>query len=158
MDSYAPKKGTFTFTMIKPGEENQENIGEILTMITEAGFRIQAMKMIRLRTKQAEIFYRHLSDKPFFGDVVKYMTSGPVVAAVLEKDNAVVDYRKLIGATNPEEAKEGTIRKRFAKSTDRNVVHGSDSDDNAAAEASFFFSMADRYNKTGHCFFGWGQE
>lgn len=156
-DNYAPQKGTFTFTMIKPGEENQDYIGEILTMIHEAGFRIQAMKMVRLRTKQAEMFYRHLSDQPFYQDVVSYMTSGPVIAAVLEKENAVVDYRKLIGATDPTKAEEGTIRKRFAKSTDRNVVHGSDSDDNAAEEASFFFSFSERYNQDGHCFFGWGK-
>ncbi|PWJ44053.1 nucleoside-diphosphate kinase [Sediminitomix flava] len=144
--------GKITFTMIKPGERNQENIGPILTKITENGFRIEAMKLVKLRTKQAEVFYSHLSDKPFYNDLVKYMTSGPVLAMILEKENAVSDFRVLIGDTDPTKAKEGTIRNLYAESLQKNAIHGSDSDENAALEAGFFFSTSERYNKNGECF------
>ena len=129
-----------TFTMIKPDAVENGYIGKILDMITEAGFEIKAMKYTRLSKKQAEDFYAVHSERPFYGELVSYMTSGPIVAAILEKDNAVADFRKLIGATDPAEAAEGTVRKAYAESKGRNAVHGSDSDENADIEGKFHFA------------------
>ena len=129
-----------TFTMLKPDSVEKGNIGAILEKITSSGFRIVAMKLTQLTTADAEAFYAIHKDRPFFGDLVTYMTRGPIVAAILEKDNAVEDFRALIGATNPAEAPEGTIRNMFADSISENAVHGSDSDDNAAIESAFHFS------------------
>lgn len=132
--------GNRTFTMIKPDGVENGHIGAILAKINEAGFRIVAMKMTALSRKDAEAFYAIHKERPFFGDLVEYMTSGPIVSAILEKDNAVEDFRTLIGATNPAEAAEGTIRKLYATSIAANAVHGSDSDENAAIEGAFHFS------------------
>jgi|TARA_Y100000385_G_C13074522_1_gene630752 nucleoside-diphosphate kinase len=129
-----------TFTMLKPDSVEKGNIGAILEKITSSGFRIVAMKLTQLTTADAEAFYAIHKDRPFFGDLVTYMTRGPIVAAILEKDNAVEDFRALIGATNPADAAEGTIRNMFADSISENAVHGSDSDDNAAIESAFHFS------------------
>ena len=129
-----------TFTMLKPDAVANGYIGAILEKITAAGFRIVAMKMTQLTKADAEAFYAIHSERPFFGELVEYMTSGPIVSAVLEKDNAVEDFRTLIGATNPAEAAEGTIRQLFATSMGENAVHGSDSNDNAALEGAFHFS------------------
>jgi nucleoside-diphosphate kinase len=130
-----------TFTMIKPDGIESNNIGNILQKITDAGFEIKAMKLTRLSTKQAEEFYAVHSERPFYGELVEYMTSGNIVAAILEKDNAVADFRELIGATDPSEAAEGTIRKLYAESKAKNAVHGSDSDENAEIECSFHFGV-----------------
>lgn len=132
--------GNRTFTMIKPDAVENGHIGAILAKINEAGFRIVAMKMTALSRKDAEAFYAIHKERPFFGELVEYMTSGPIVSAILEKDNAVADFRTLIGATNPAEAAEGTIRKLYATSIAANAVHGSDSDENAAIEGAFHFS------------------
>ena len=132
--------GNRTFTMIKPDAVESNNIGNITQMISDAGFKIMAMKLTQLTTSQAEEFYAVHNERPFYGELVEYMTSGPIVAAVLEKDNAVIDFRNLIGSTDPNEAEEGTIRKRYAESKGRNAVHGSDSDDNAQIESNFHFS------------------
>ena len=132
--------GNRTFTMIKPDAVESNNIGNITQMISDAGFKIKAMKLTQLTTSQAEEFYAVHNERPFYGELVEYMTSGPIVAAVLEKDNAVIDFRNLIGSTDPNEAEEGTIRKRYAESKGRNAVHGSDSDDNAQIESNFHFS------------------
>lgn len=129
-----------TFTMLKPDSVEKGNIGPILEKITSSGFRIVAMKLTQLTTADAEAFYDIHKERPFFGDLVTYMTRGPIVAAILEKDNAVEDFRALIGATNPVEAAEGTIRNMFADSISENAVHGSDSDENAAIEGTFHFS------------------
>ncbi|WP_421752886.1 nucleoside-diphosphate kinase [Croceimicrobium sp.] len=137
--------GNRTFTMIKPDAVENGHIGAILAKINEAGFRIVAMEMTALSRKDAEAFYAVHAERPFFGELVEYMTSGPIVAAILEKDNAVADFRTLIGATNPAEAAEGTIRKLYATSIAANAVHGSDSDDNAAIEGNFFFSQRNRH-------------
>ena len=134
-----------TFTMIKPDAVKNNYIGGILAMINEAGFKIKAMKYTQLTKTDAEGFYEVHKERPFFGELVNFMSSGPIVAAILEKDNAVADFRKLIGATNPAEADEGTIRKKYATSLGENAVHGSDSDENAAIEANFHFSMTDRF-------------
>lgn len=134
-----------TFTMIKPDAVENGHIGAILEKINASGFRIAAMNMTRLSRKDAEEFYAVHRERPFFGELVDYMTSGPIVAAVLEKENAVEDFRKLIGATNPEEAEEGTIRKLYATSIAANAIHGSDSDENAEIEGSFFFAKRDRH-------------
>ncbi len=131
--------GTRTFTMLKPDAVEDNNIGNILQMITDAGFKIVAMKLRKLTKDEAKEFYAVHKERPFYGELVEYMTSGPIVAAVLEKDNAVEDFRKLIGATNPAEAEEGTIRAKYAESIGRNAVHGSDSDENAKIEADFHF-------------------
>jgi nucleoside-diphosphate kinase len=136
--------GNITFTMIKPDAVEANNIGPILAMINKAGFRIVAMKYLRLSQEQAGKFYEVHKARPFYGELTEYMSSGPIVAAVLSKDNAVNDFRKLIGATDPSKADEGTIRKLFAKSIAANAVHGSDSDENAAIEANFFFSQLER--------------
>lgn len=137
--------GNRTFTMIKPDAVSANNIGNILAMIEKAGFRIRAMKFTRLSRVDAETFYAVHKERPFFGELVDYMISGPIVAAILEKDNAVEDFRKLIGATDPAEAAEGTIRKLYAKSKAENAVHGSDSDENAEIECSFHFAGREIY-------------
>jgi nucleoside-diphosphate kinase len=129
-----------TFTMIKPDAMADGHMGKILAHIKAAGFRFKALKMTRLSQAQAEAFYAVHAARPFYGELVAFMSSGPVLAAVLEKDQAVADFRTLIGATNPEQAAEGTIRKLYARSIGENAVHGSDSDENAAIEAAFFFS------------------
>jgi nucleoside-diphosphate kinase len=137
--------GNRTFTMIKPDAVENGNIGAILAMINNAGFRIVSMKMTQLTTADAQEFYSIHSERPFYGELVEYMTSGPIVAAILEKDNAVVDFRTLVGATNPAEAAEGTIRKLYAKDISANAVHGSDSDDNAATEGAFHFAGRENF-------------
>ena len=135
--------GNRTFTMIKPDAVEAGNIGNIIQMITDAGFSIKAMKLTQLSTEQAQEFYAVHNERPFYGELVEYMTSGPIVAAILEKDNAVADFRELIGATDPAEAKEGTVRKKYAESKGRNAVHGSDSDENANIECDFHFGVAE---------------
>lgn len=132
--------GRRTFTMIKPDAFGAGNTGAILKMIEEAGFRIVAAKVTRLTPEKAGEFYAVHKERPFYKDLCTYMSSGPILAAILEKDNAVADFRTLIGATNPANAAPGTIRKLFAKSIEANAIHGSDSDENAAIEGSFFFS------------------
>lgn len=129
-----------TFTMLKPDAIQNGYIGVILEKINTAGFRIVAMKMTHLTKSDAEAFYSVHSERPFFGDLLEYITSGPIVSAILEKDNAVEDFRTLIGATNPAEAAEGTIRKMYAESISANAVHGSDSNENAVIESAFHFS------------------
>ncbi|MFC2097642.1 nucleoside-diphosphate kinase [Bacteroidota bacterium] len=141
-----------TFTIIKPGAVRHEYIGRILSMITDAGFRIVAMKYLKLRKRQAEAFYNMHTDKPFFEELIDFMISGPIVVAILEKENAVVEYRKLIGSTDPEQAEDGTIRKLFAQSLQKNAVHGSDSVESANRESNFFFSTSERYDKEGLCY------
>ena len=135
--------GNRTFTMIKPDAVESNNIGNITQMISDAGFKIKAMKLTQLTRNQAEKFYAVHNERPFYGELVNYMTSGPIVAAILEKDNAVTDFRNLIGSTDPNEADEGTIRKKYAESKGRNAVHGSDSDENAQIEANFHFNKED---------------
>tara|TARA_Y100000589_G_C27134127_1_gene621819 strand:+ start:699 stop:1118 length:420 start_codon:yes stop_codon:yes gene_type:complete len=135
--------GNKTFTMIKPDAIESGNIGNIIQMITNAGFEIKAMKLTQLSTEQAQEFYEVHAERPFYGELVKYMTSGPIVAAILEKENAVADFRTLIGSTDPAEAAEGTIRKQYAESKGRNAVHGSDSDENANIECNFHFGVAE---------------
>ena len=135
--------GNRTFTMLKPDTVESNNIGNVTQMITDAGFVIKAMKLTQLSKDQAKEFYSVHKERPFYGELVEYMTSGPIVAAVLEKDNAVEDFRNLIGSTDPTEAKEGTIRKKYAESKGRNAVHGSDSDENAQIEADFHFNKED---------------
>ncbi|MBT8285555.1 MAG: nucleoside-diphosphate kinase, partial [Flavobacteriaceae bacterium] len=132
--------GNRTFTMIKPDAVENGHIGAILEKITSAGFKIIAMKYTQLSKRDAREFYAIHKERPFFDELVNFMTRGPIVSAILEKDNAVEDFRALIGATNPAEAAEGTIRKLFAKDIGENAVHGSDSDENAAIEGAFHFS------------------
>ena len=134
-----------TFTMIKPDAVLAGNIGNILQMINKAGFRIVAMKYTFLSMDQAKKFYEVHAERPFYGELTEFMSSGPIVAAILEKDNAVADFRTLIGATNPAQAEEGTIRKLYAASVGENAVHGSDSDDNAQIEGDFVFSGLERF-------------
>jgi len=129
-----------TFTMIKPDAVQENHIGGILGMIEAGGFRIVELQKINLTAERAGQFYAVHAERPFYNDLVKYMSSGPIVAAIIEKDNAVADFRTLIGATNPANAEEGTIRKKYAKSIEANAVHGSDSDENAQIEGEFFFS------------------
>lgn len=129
-----------TLTMIKPDAVENGHIGAILNQIVEAGFKIKAMKFTQLTKRDAEAFYAIHKERPFFDALVTFMTRGPIVAAVLEKENAVQDFRKLIGATNPADAAEGTIRKKYAKSVTENAVHGSDSNENAELESNFHFS------------------
>ena len=126
--------------MLKPDAIENGHMGKIIDMIIQAGFSIKAMKFTRLTEEQAKKFYEVHAERPFYGELVEYMTSGPIVAAILEKDNAVADFRALIGATDPAEAAEGTIRKYYAESKGRNAVHGSDSDENAAIESKFHFA------------------
>lgn len=135
-----------TFTMIKPDAVSAGNIGGITKMMEEAGFRVVAMKLTKLTGENAGSFYAVHKERPFYNDLCKYMSSGAIVAMILEKDNAVADFRKLIGATNPADAAEGTIRKIYAKSIEANAVHGSDSDENAAIEGAFFFSGLEKQN------------
>lgn len=132
--------GNKTLAILKPDSVRKNFIGDIIKMILEAGFKIKAMKMIRMTPESAKIFYLIHKDRPFYKDLVEYMTSGHCIPMALEKDNAVADFRKLIGATDPEQAEEGTIRKLFAKDKAENAIHGSDSDENAVIEISHFFS------------------
>lgn len=134
-----------TFTMIKPDATSAGHTGAILDKIIKAGFRIVAMKYTRLTPEEAGRFYAIHHERPFYNDLIKYMSSGNIVAAILEKDNAVDDFRKLIGATDPAKAEPGTIRNLFAKSIDANAVHGSDSNENAAIEGAFFFSALEMH-------------
>ncbi|TRW24828.1 nucleoside-diphosphate kinase [Flavobacterium zepuense] len=134
-----------TFTMIKPDAVEKGHIGGILAMITDAGFRIVSLKLTQLTVADAKAFYAVHSERPFYGELVEFMSRGPIVAAILEKDNAVEDFRALIGATNPADAAEGTIRKKYATSVGENAVHGSDSDENAALEGAFHFSGREQF-------------
>ncbi|MEN9339990.1 MAG: hypothetical protein RIQ62_1302 [Bacteroidota bacterium] len=134
-----------TFTMIKPDAVKAGHIGGILAQINEAGFRIKAMKMTKLSMERAGQFYEVHKERPFYGELCEFMSSGHIVAAVLEKTNAVADFRTLIGATDPAKADEGTIRNKYATSVGENAVHGSDSDENALIEASFFFSGLEQF-------------
>lgn len=137
--------GTITFSMIKPYAVKMGHIGSILSMIQEAGFRISAITSTKLTKSQAESFYEVHKNKPFYDDLTEFMSSGPVVAMILEKENAVEDFRRLIGHTDPARAEDGTIRKKYATSVQSNAVHGSDSDENARFESDFFFSKKERY-------------
>jgi nucleoside-diphosphate kinase len=134
-----------TFTMIKPDAVANGHAGKILDHIIQAGFKVVALKYTRLSEAMAGDFYGIHRERPFFNDLVSFMTSGPIYAAILEKDNAVEDFRKLIGATDPQKADAGTIRNLYAKSIDANAIHGSDSDENAAIEGNFFFSSFERF-------------
>ena len=134
-----------TFTMIKPDAVRNGHIGNILQMINAGGFRIVAMKYTNLSLDAAKKFYEVHAERPFYGELTEFMSSGPIVAAILEKDNAVADFRTLIGATNPAQAEEGTIRKKYATSIGENAVHGSDSDENAEIEGNFFFNGLERF-------------
>ena len=134
-----------TFTMIKPDAVGAGNTGAITKMIEAAGFRIVAMKLTQLTPERAGQFYAVHKERPFYGELCEYMSSGPIVPMILEKDNAVEDFRTLIGATNPQEAAAGTIRQLFAKDISANAIHGSDSDENAAIEGNFFFSQTEQY-------------
>ena len=134
-----------TFTMIKPDAFADGHSGKIISMIEEAGFLVRAMKLTKLRPAKAGLFYEVHKERPFYNDLCEYMSSGPIIAMILEKDNAVADFRNLIGATNPADAAEGTIRKLFAKSLEANAIHGSDSDENAEIEGNFFFSQQERF-------------
>ena len=134
-----------TFTMVKPEAVEAGNTGAILNKIENAGFRVVAMKKVLLSKERAGEFYAVHRERPFYGELVDYMSSGPIIAAILEKDNAVLDFRTLIGATDPSEATEGTIRAEFAESKAKNAVHGSDSDENALIEADFHFSKEERF-------------
>ncbi|MFM2428440.1 MAG: hypothetical protein RL012_324 [Bacteroidota bacterium] len=131
--------GTVTFSMIKPDAVKDNHIGAIINMIEQAGFSIQAMKLVHLTSKTAGLFYQVHKDRPFYEQMCRSMSAGPVIAMVLEKENAVADFRELIGATDPAQAMVGTIRERFGKSIEANVVHGSDADETAIVEAQFFF-------------------
>jgi nucleoside-diphosphate kinase len=134
-----------TFTMIKPDATSKGHTGAILDQIIKAGFSVKAMKWIQLSEAQAGEFYAVHKERPFYGELVSFMCSGPIVAAILEKENAVADFRTLIGATNFKDAAEGTIRKKYATSIGENAVHGSDSDENAQIEGNFFFSGLERF-------------
>jgi len=138
--------GKITLTMIKPDAVKNGHIGNILADITNAGFKIKALKLTQLSRRDAEMFYEIHKERPFFGELVDFMISGPIVAAVLEKDNAIEEFRNLIGATNPQEAAEGTIRQKYAESIAANAIHGSDSDENAIIESDFHFSRREMYN------------
>jgi nucleoside-diphosphate kinase len=134
-----------TFTMIKPDAVANGHAGKILDQIIQAGFKVVALKYTRLSTEKAGEFYGIHRERPFFGELVSFMTSGPIYAAILEKDNAVADFRTLIGATDPQKADAGTIRNLYAKSIDANAIHGSDSDENAEIEGNFFFAADERF-------------
>ncbi|MGI8950756.1 MAG: nucleoside-diphosphate kinase [Chitinophagaceae bacterium] len=134
-----------TFTMIKPDATSKNFTGEILNQIIKAGFSIKAMKLTKLTMQQAGGFYAIHKERPFYNELINFMSSGPIVAAILEKENAVADFRTLIGATDPAKAEAGTIRKLFATSVSENAVHGSDSDENAQIESDFFFSQLERF-------------
>lgn len=137
--------GKRTFTMIKPDAVEKNYIGAILEKINAAGFTIKAMKYTQLSKEMAAEFYAVHKERPFYGELVEYMSSGPIVAAILQKENAVADFRTLIGATNPEDAADGTIRKLYATSISANAIHGSDSDENALIEGNFFFSKLEQF-------------
>jgi len=137
--------GNLTFTMVKPAAVADGHAAAILAKITDGGFKIKALKMNRLSKEQAEQFYAVHSERPFFNSLVASMTAGPIVAALLEKDNAVEAFRNYIGATNPADAAAGTIRKLYGKSIEANAVHGSDSDENARIESAYFFSEFERF-------------
>ena len=137
--------GNITFTMIKPEAVEAGNSGAILKRIEDKGFRIVALKKVHLSEEKAGKFYEVHKERPFYRELVEYMSGGPIIAAILEKENAVSDFRNLIGSTNPEEAEEGTIRKEFATSLAMNAIHGSDSDENAQIEADFHFSIQERF-------------
>jgi len=137
--------GNFTFTIIKPCAIKSGYIGAILADIQNVGFEISAMKLIQMTLAQAEAFYSVHKGLPFYEKLIQFMISGPVVVAILKRENAVAEYRKLIGTTNPLHAAEGTIRKKYAKNERENAVHGSDSDENAAVESNFFFSQCERF-------------
>ncbi len=134
-----------TFTMLKPDAVADSNSGAIIKLIEEAGFKIIALKKTLLTPELAGKFYEVHAERPFYGELCQYMSSGPIVPMILEKENAVADFRKLIGATDPSKADEGTIRKLFAKSMSANAIHGSDSDENAAIEGAFFFSTVEQF-------------
>ena len=138
-------QGDITFSIIKPNAVRTGKTGPILAMMNEGGFEIAAMRMVRMTLQQAELFYEIHRGKPFFEGLIEFMTSGPVVVMILRHENAVNEFRKLIGATDPAKAEPGTIRKTFAVSVQMNAVHGSDSDENAIREAGFFFSGTDRF-------------
>jgi len=137
--------GNITFSIIKPNAVRTGKTGPILAMINEAGFEISAMKMVRMTVPQAEAFYAVHKGKPFFEGLIEFMTSGPVFVMILKHENAIEEFRKLIGATDPNKAEQGTIRRMFAVSVQMNAVHGSDSDENAQREAGFFFSQFERF-------------
>lgn len=139
-------KGNITLTMIKPEAVRRGVVGAILGKIEEAGFKIIALRYVRLTRSQAERFYAVHRERPFFESLVQYMCSAPIITAILKKENAVDDFRRLIGATNPEEAADGTIRKLYGENIQRNAVHGSDSDENARIEAGFHFAETDRFD------------
>ncbi len=139
------KMSNRTFTMIKPDATANGHTGAILAMINAAGFRIVALKMLHLSAEKAGEFYAVHKERPFYGELVEFMSRGPISAAILEKENAVADFRTLIGATNPAQAAEGTVRKLYATSIGENAVHGSDSDENAAIEGDFFFSKLEQF-------------
>lgn len=134
-----------TFTMIKPDAFANGYAGAIFDKINQAGFKVRALKLTHLSKETAGAFYAVHKERPFYGELVDFMSSGPIIAAILEKENAVADFRTLIGATNPAEAEEGTIRKLYAESLGKNAIHGSDSDENAQIESDFFFSRLERY-------------
>ncbi|KQS33075.1 nucleoside-diphosphate kinase [Dyadobacter sp. Leaf189] len=134
-----------TFTMIKPDAVQDGHSGSIIKMIEEAGFRIVALKKTKLTSERAGEFYAVHKERPFYNDLCKYMSSGAIIPMILEKENAVADFRTLIGATNPANAEEGTIRKLYAKSMEANAIHGSDSDENAQIEGSFFFAYTEQF-------------
>ena len=138
-------KNNITFTMIKPDAMENGHAGEILSMIIKSDFQISALKLTQLSKKQAQVFYGIHRKKPFFGELVTFMSRSPIIVAVLKKKNAVEDFRKLIGSTNPDKAEKGTVRKLFATSMGENAIHGSDSTDNAQIESSFFFSGREIY-------------
>jgi len=138
-------KGNVTLTMIKPTAVRKGYIGPILAKINEAGFRIRAMKFTKLSVEQAQLFYEVHKERPFYKDLVDFMSSGPIVAAILEKENAVDAYRTVIGATDPAKSDEGTIRRLYGTNIQENAVHGSDSDENAIKESNFFFSALERF-------------
>ena len=137
--------GKITLTMIKPLAVEKGYIGDILSMINKNGFRIKAMKYLKLSVNQAKAFYKVHEERPFYNNLVEFMSSGPIVAAILEKENAIDEYRKLIGATNPENAELNTIRNLYGTSLEKNAVHGSDSDENAYIESDFFFNKLERF-------------
>ncbi len=137
--------GTTTFTMIKPQAVADGNMGKIIDKIITGGFNIKALKLTQLTEEQAMKFYAVHKERPFYNDLVRFMTSGPIIAAILEKDNAVLAYRKYIGSTNPDDAEPGTIRALYATSMEKNAVHGSDSDENAIVEGDFFFSEFEKF-------------
>ncbi len=137
--------GNTTFTMIKPDAFADGNSGAIIKIIEERGFRIKALKLTRLSQRKAGQFYAVHKERPFYKDLCDYMSSGPIIAIILEKENAIDDFRKLIGATDPKQAEEGTIRNMFATSIEANAIHGSDSDENAQIEGDFFFSELEKF-------------